>query len=420
MLDVVIRCENLSKLYRIGEKRERYRTLRDSIATALTVPFRGFQRKGAADSKEKSIVWALKDVSFEVKRGEILGVIGRNGAGKSTLLKILSRITDPTKGFAEIRGRVNSLLEVGTGFHPELTGRENIFLNAAILGMKRWEILKKFDEIVSFSEVEKFIDTPVKFYSSGMSVRLAFSVAAHLQPEILLVDEVLAVGDVGFQKRCLGKMEGIASEGRTILFVSHNMGVVSALCDRCILFKEGNIECTGRPQETVSCYLGTDVFQSVVKVRPEMRNRGGNTVRLCSCEISNLKGEPSNSFLIGEDFSLEIHVDVDTPMKTYFWIIVCDAEGKPVLSSHQGDYELIQIDVGSYRLKCTTRGIRLLPGRFSISAGAFDSQRTFLEWVDNIQRFEVMPSFMNGKPFDYRWGLVDQKVEWKLVPDEKK
>src|SRR5256712_2800247 len=235
MSDIAIRVESLRKLYRIGARQERYYTLRDTLTEAVTRPFQklsSFLSRNGAGSRtpEASSIWALKDVSFEVKRGEVVGIIGRNGAGKSTLLKILSRITEPTKGRARIHGRVGVLLEVGTGFHPELTGRENIYLNGAILGMKKAEIDRKFDEIVAFAEVEQFIDTAVKHYSSGMYVRLAFAVAAHLEPEILLVDEVLAVGDAAFQKKCLGKIGDVARHGRTVLFVSHNLGAINRLC----------------------------------------------------------------------------------------------------------------------------------------------------------------------------------------------
>src|SRR5882724_5389450 len=248
MSNIAIRAENLSKLYKIGARRSRHDTLRDHIMHGVKslfsrnghpLPISSQPSKDRGQSPNSDYIWALKDVSFEIKKGEVVGFIGKNGAGKSTLLKILSRITEPTKGRAEIYGRVGSLLEVGTGFHPELTGRENIYLNGAILGMKRWEIEKRFDEIVAFSEIEKFIDTPVKRYSSGMYVRLAFAVAAHLEPEILIVDEVLAVGDAQFQKKCLGKMENAAKEGRTVLFVSHNMQSVAKLTERCLLLGNG-------------------------------------------------------------------------------------------------------------------------------------------------------------------------------------
>jgi len=233
MTDIAIRVENLSKLYHIGRARQRHDTLRDALSAAFRRP------ASRAARREDETLWALRDVSFEVQRGEVVGIIGRNGAGKSTLLKILSRITEPTSGRAEIHGRVGSLLEVGTGFHPELTGRENVYLNGAILGMHRTEIDRKFDEIVAFAEIEKFLDTPVKHYSSGMYVRLAFAVAAHLDPEILLVDEVLAVGDAAFQRKCLGKMDSVGKEGRTVLFVSHNMAAVTNLCDWGLLLDAG-------------------------------------------------------------------------------------------------------------------------------------------------------------------------------------
>ena len=261
----VVQIENLGKRYLIGHRRqERYQTLRDSMAQGcrnfgqrLLHPLRASSGQPMLADGEGEEFWALKDVSFEVKQGDRIGIIGRNGAGKSTLLKILSRITEPTEGRVRIRGRVASLLEVGTGFHPELTGRENIYLNGAILGMGKAEIRRKFDEIVAFSEVEKFLDTPVKRYSSGMYVRLAFAVAAHLEPEILVVDEVLAVGDVQFQKKCLGKMEEVGREGRTVIFVSHNMGAVQKLCDRGILLQQGLLVADSLADEVVSTYLGS-------------------------------------------------------------------------------------------------------------------------------------------------------------------
>lgn len=253
MTNIVIHVENIGKRYRLG-RREANKTLREAITNSALAPFRRLAHSLAIKGDSKYF-WALKDVSFDVEKGEVLGIIGRNGSGKSTLLKILSRITVPTEGNAEIYGRVGSLLEVGTGFHPELTGWENIYLSGSILGMKRSEIDDKFDEIVKFSEIDKFLDTPVKRYSSGMHVRLAFAVAAHLDPEILLIDEVLAVGDAVFQKKCLGKMRNVASEGRTVLFVSHNMGAVSQLCSRAILLEAGGISNAGPATEVVRDYL---------------------------------------------------------------------------------------------------------------------------------------------------------------------
>ncbi|HEY5073572.1 MAG TPA: polysaccharide ABC transporter ATP-binding protein, partial [Pyrinomonadaceae bacterium] len=253
----IIKAENVSKQYHIGPQKISYDTLRETLADKMRAPFKRLGRNGSSESER---FWALKDINFEVYPGEILGIIGRNGAGKSTLLKILSRITDPTSGRVELYGRVGSLLEVGTGFHPELSGRENIFLNGTILGMSRREITRKFDEIVAFAEVERFLDTPVKRYSSGMYVRLAFAVAAHLEPEILLVDEVLAVGDVAFQKKCLGKMGEVASEGRTVLFVSHDMRAIRSLCSSAIHLQSGQMVMKGEVREAIGSYAASASF----------------------------------------------------------------------------------------------------------------------------------------------------------------
>jgi ABC-type polysaccharide/polyol phosphate transport system ATPase subunit len=257
MSDIAIRVEGLGKQYRIGGPQARYRTIRESVVEAAKAPFLRLSSalRGEGSRANGDTIWALKDVSFEVERGEVVGIIGRNGAGKSTLLKVLSRITEPTEGWAEIHGRVGSLLEVGTGFHPELTGRENIYLSGAVLGRRREEMDRRFDEIVDFSGVEQFLDTPLKHYSSGMQVRLGFAVAAHLEPEILLVDEVLAVGDAGFQRKCLGKMGEVAQGGRTVLFVSHNMGMVRRLCGRTILLSAGRKQAIGVTANVVDRYL---------------------------------------------------------------------------------------------------------------------------------------------------------------------
>ncbi len=305
MDDVAVRVENLSKRYRIGEKVS-YRALRDEITRLFTAPFKK-SKKGSTGEKENGHILALKDVSFEVKRGEVLGIIGRNGAGKTTLLKILSRITEPTEGYAEVHGRVGSLLEVGTGFHPELTGRENIYLNGSILGMKKAEIDRKFDEMVAFAELKKFIDTPVKYYSSGMYVRRAFAVAAHLEPEILLVDEVLAVGDFAFQKKCLGKMENIAGEGRTVLFVSHNMSAIQQMCKRVILIDQGRIIDDGESLKVVNRYLG-NIFSNV-KTEQVWEDKetapGGNRVRLRRACVRPEDGVPTDTIYVTTPIVLE-------------------------------------------------------------------------------------------------------------------
>jgi ABC-type polysaccharide/polyol phosphate transport system ATPase subunit len=256
MSDIAIHAEGIGKLFRIG-KAQRYKTLRDTLSDVISAPTRAFARiarGGKPENRSDSTIWALRDICFEVKQGELVGIVGRNGAGKSTLLKILARITAPTEGTCTLRGRVGSLLEVGTGFHPELTGRENIYLNGAILGMRSAEIARKFDEIVAFSEVEEFLDTPVKHYSSGMYMRLAFAVAAHIETEILVVDEVLAVGDAEFQKKCLGKMGEVTKSGRTVLFVSHNMAAVKSLCETAIYIDHGRIKMRGEVEEVVNTY----------------------------------------------------------------------------------------------------------------------------------------------------------------------
>ena len=310
MSDIAIRVEGLSKQYRIGGRQERYRTLRDTISDTALAPFRRFRaalrHSGVVSANGDETIWALKDVSFEVKRGEVVGIIGRNGSGKSTLLKILSRITSPTAGWADIHGRVGSLLEVGTGFHGELSGRDNIYLNGAILGMKRAEIDRRFDEIVAFSEVEKFIDTPVKYYSTGMYLRLAFGVAAHLDPEILLVDEVLAVGDASFQKKCLGKMQDVSSQGRTVLFVSHNMIALQSLCGRAIWLDQGRKEADGEARRVVSRYLQLNSSITVNHVWDDPKTAPGNEkVRLHRVRIAPTDDAHTTQLTLRTPFKIE-------------------------------------------------------------------------------------------------------------------
>lgn len=320
MSDITIRVEGLGKRYYIGHQRSRsqYKALRDTLTDALAAPFRRAAKllrgvaTGAAELDEA--LWALDDISFEVKRGEAVGIIGRNGAGKTTLLKILSRITEPTKGYAEIRGRVGSLLEVGAGFHPELTGRENIYLNGAILGMKRREIKRKFDEIVAFAEVEKFIDTPVKHFSSGMYLRLAFAVAAHLETEILLVDEVLAVGDIRFQRKCLSRMQVIGKQGRTVLFVSHNMSAITRLCGRIVLLDGGRVQADGPSHEVVSTYLKSDLGTTAAREWSEVRKApGGEIARLRAVRVRAEDGRITGAVDIRRPLQVEMEYEVLQP-----------------------------------------------------------------------------------------------------------
>jgi lipopolysaccharide transport system ATP-binding protein len=313
MSDTAIRVDSIGKQYRIGKEQPRYKTLRDTLSSIAVAPFKRFAAmlsgEQAKPAEYNSMIWALKDISFDVKQGERVGIIGRNGAGKSTLLKILSRITEPSTGMADISGRVSALLEVGTGFHAELTGRENIYLNGAILGMKRAEINHKFDEIVAFSEIQKFIDTPVKHYSSGMYLRLAFAVAAHLEPEILIVDEVLAVGDASFQKKCLGKMEDVSRHGRTILFVSHNLSAMTRLCKRAILLEEGKIIMDGPAPQVVAKYLSSGIAAA-----GEWNDRktapGNEIVRMRAVRVCSQDGRISDAMDIRRPVGLQIEFEV--------------------------------------------------------------------------------------------------------------
>jgi len=411
-----IRTSQLGKEYLIRhEVGPRYVALRDVLADGARALLHRLTRGQTPPRRTRERFWALDDVSFEIGQAERVGIIGRNGAGKSTLLKILSRITEPTRGRAVLRGRVASLLEVGTGFHPELTGRENIFLNGAILGMSKAEINRKFDEIIAFSEVERFLDTPVKRYSSGMYVRLAFAVAAHLESEILVVDEVLAVGDSAFQKKCIGKMEEIGRSGRTILFVSHNMGTIAALCNRCVLLSAGRLQAIGPTIEVVAEYNRVAQKHTTVEIVPQMRNRGDGRVKFGSASIATVDGKPANAFLIGEDFRLEFTGESTTNEPVSFWLIVFDAMGRPLLSSHQRDTETVHLSSGRFRLSFQTTGMGLMPGNYTISAGAFDERLTFLEWVDSCQQFEVLPSFRDGVAFDGRWGAVNQSGSWSIA-----
>ena len=312
MSDIAINVKSLSKQYHINGKQEAYKTLRDTLADAFVLPFRRARKllHGQTTALDETI-WALQDVSFEIKHGEVVGIIGRNGAGKSTLLKILSRITEPTEGYADIYGRVGSLIEVGTGFHPELTGRENLYLNGSILGMRKQEVARKFDEIVAFAEVERFIDTPVKRYSSGMYLRLAFAVAAYLEPEILLVDEVLAVGDARFQKKCLNKMQDVGQHGRTVLFVSHNMPAITRLCQRVILLDEGRVLKDGPAHQVIGTYLNSELGTSAAREWSDPSKAPGNdAVRLRAVRVRTEDGVITEAIDIRRPFGIDIEYEV--------------------------------------------------------------------------------------------------------------
>lgn len=420
MGDIAIRVEAISKRYYVG-KAEKYKTLRDTLASALTAPFRKvgrvLQGASADDSERYEQFWALKDVSFEVRQGEVIGVIGGNGAGKSTLLKILSRITEPTMGFAEIHGRVGSLLEVGTGFHQELTGRENTYLNGAILGMNKKEIDRKFDEIVAFSEVDKFIDTPVKHYSSGMYLRLAFAVAAHLEPEILIVDEVLAVGDAGFQQKCLGKMGAVAKEGRTVLFVSHNMGAITQLCGTAIQLEKGQLKRSGSAGEVVAAYLssvaGTELKSSWL---PESAVPNRSDVQFRSARLLSSDEQPQSMTSFNESLLVEIAYEVKAPIRNLsVSCLLYDSMNQLVFESIDADMPEWNGKVREPASYCARLNIppRLLrPGRYQLSFLAFVEGVRVIEQLQRVLTFDVSGVGYTLQP--KRDGVVSPVVNWMV------
>ncbi len=417
----IIEVKNLGKQYRIGE-RQPYLALRDVLVNIAKSPSRWLRGKRSNLVTSKNDFWALKDINFNLEKGDVLGIIGRNGAGKSTLLKILSQITPPTTGEIRLYGRVGSLLEVGTGFHPELTGRENIYLNGAILGMRKKEIDKKFNDIVAFSGVEKFLDTPVKRYSSGMYVRLAFAVAAHLEPDILIVDEVLAVGDIEFQKKCLGKMKEVTNrEGRTVIFVSHNMGAVRALCNKCILLEDGQIKAVGETGKIIDQYMAVGSTEAVVEIGERLHIKGNGLARINKIGLESGDSlECKVSFAINEPLKVILHYDVKIPEQSLsFWLMFSDTEGRNIITSFQKDVRVMDPqNQGEHKLEVEFKELGLLPGRYSISAGIFNHLGTgieFADWVNYGISFEVDNFFADGKVFDQRLGAVDKKAKWNSL-----
>jgi lipopolysaccharide transport system ATP-binding protein len=417
MSDIAIHVESLSKKYHIGGSQKSYYRLTDQLADMVVAPFRRAgkllrgQATGAAELDET--IWALRDISFQIKSGEVIGIIGRNGAGKSTLLKILSGISDPTEGYADIYGRVGSLLEVGTGFHPELTGRENIFLNGAILGMKKAEIESKLDEIVAFAEIDKFLDTPVKHYSSGMYVRLAFSVAAHLEPEILLVDEVLAVGDVAFQRKCLGKMDDVAQTGRTVIFVSHNMSLLQTLCQRGIFLQQGAIHTDGTIAEAVDAYLQTLEQVRTQDLSTRTDRKGWGTVRLVGAEVLNGSSDASSILKTGYPARFVFSVNGFVPgLACNFFIY--DSIGQPITSFQskvRGPEDAFD-SRGGLKFVCELNELLLLPGRYRIDV-AITGDNWLQDFIEAATVFEVAEGQVRGRPaphdgkfsviMDHRW-----------------
>jgi len=390
MPDLAIRVENLGKLYSIGAMQERHDTLRDALAD-----FRKRLIKPGKRKTESEQFWALRDVSFEIKHGEVVGVIGRNGAGKSTLLKILSRITEPTTGYAEIYGRVGSLLEVGTGFHPELTGRENIYFNGAILGMHRAEIDRKFDEIVAFSEIEKFLDTPVKRYSSGMYVRLAFAVAAHLEPEILLVDEVLAVGDVKFQRKCLGKMDDVARDGRTILFISHNMSAIQRLCKESILLDQGQVVLKDKSTNVVGLYTSSGVFTSTPMQWMDLGERsrvGTGEVTFRRARYAGLLSTGASQPCVGcpLDFQLEIWSDAPRSVGSLAVTLYNDGGVKLVNADTLAQGREIMLDRGLNKVRLRIQELHLNEGVYIVGLWLANPGSNVMDHIENAFRIQVV------------------------------
>lgn len=408
MSDTVIRVENLGKKYIIGhQQQEKYTALRDVIANKFKSMGSLINPKAKVKNPHHEEFWAIKDVSFEIKQGDRVGIIGHNGAGKSTLLKILSRITEPTTGQIKIKGRVASLLEVGTGFHPELTGRENIYLNGAILGMSKFEIKRKFDEIVAFAELEKFLDTPVKRYSSGMYVRLAFAVAAHLEPDILVVDEVLAVGDVKFQKKCLGKMEDVGQEGRTILFVSHNLGILQTLCDRGILLKKGKVIADGTTSETVSIYLQELENSASNNLLERTDRRGKGKTRLSRVDVFS-GDDCSTTLATGSPARFVFYVTNEQPQMSCSFTIY-DQYGQPVTNFNSKKHISEDLTPSSKRDKiiCDIDELLLLPGRYRINV-AITSEGELQDHLEAATILEVEPGYIRGYPVlsDAKYGSI--------------
>jgi lipopolysaccharide transport system ATP-binding protein len=426
-MTTAVRVEHLGKRYRIGtaQTRFRYGLIRDVLADVATTPIRvakSLLGKGPRGTDARSYIWALDDVSFEVEEGRVLGIVGRNGAGKSTLLKILSRVTEPTRGAVTVRGRVGSLLEVGTGFHPELTGRENIYMNGAVLGMKRSEIERKFDEIVAFSEVEQFVDTPVKRYSSGMYLRLAFAVAAHLEPEILVVDEVLAVGDAEFQKKCLGKMGDVAQQGRTVLFVSHNMSAILRLTQEAIVLKKGQMIKRAPTQEAVDFYLASGQAETGERTwEVEDVPASSAPFRPISLRLKDPRGRIVDTVRSTEPATVEWEYCLDAPL-TGLRVGV-------YLSTMRGEYVFTAFDVddakqfeqfgarqaGHYLSRCTLPADFLNEGRYSlgVNASSFGVRRYFMD--ENALSFSVDISGAPGTQWaEPRHGPVRPRLNWAI------
>jgi lipopolysaccharide transport system ATP-binding protein len=414
----VISVENLGKCYRIGLAEQRPKNLREALHRAAAAPFR-YLRTRMTKATESELIWALKDISFDLAQGEVLGIIGRNGAGKSTLLKILSRITDPSEGRAVIRGRVNSLLKVGTGFHPELTGRENIFMNAAMHGMRRAEIKRKLGDIIEFAEIAKFADTPVKRYSSGMYMRLAFAVAAHLDPDILIVDEVLAVGDAAFQKKCIGKMNAVAHEGRTVLFVSHNMQAVNGLCGRALWLDGGRACMMGDAGEVVKHYLELRITRDSIASWPLAEAPGNDASRILAIRVLNEAGAPAYDHDIARPVRLQLDIAVLKPavqLNTSFHVLnhqgVCLFA---VGSAYNPELGMRLYETGCYRSECEIPSNFLNEGVHQLNALVVQDQLNIVARADEAVAFQVHDYGARRGGFTGHWiGAIRPLLPWSV------
>jgi lipopolysaccharide transport system ATP-binding protein len=413
MSDIAIQVKNLSKRYLIGKKIQKTEG-KQKLLQRATAPFQ-YLASTLRPPDDDEILWALKDVSLKVKHGEVIGLIGRNGAGKSTLLKILSRITEPTSGQALINGRVGSLLEVGTGFHPELTGRENIYMNGAIMGMKGIEIERKFDEIVAFSGVEKFIDTPVKRYSSGMYVRLAFSVAAHLQSEILLIDEVLAVGDIEFQRKCLGKMGDVAEDGRTVLFVSHNMGVINRLCPKSIYLSNGNVKFRGDTDSVINMYLKDT--ESITQRRVFFDDDSGAPIKIKQVGITAQDKTDHDNLDINDQICVEIHYEVKYDIKGANISFALKRDGIVLFRSWDTDNNPAILELrrkGTYLTKLSLPKMQFTPGVYSIYVAAGQPGIGVIVQYDDCITLELTNSYHDDNNYSYsRGGILIMPITWR-------
>jgi lipopolysaccharide transport system ATP-binding protein len=420
--------ENLSKVYRLGANAGGYKTLREAVVGAVAAPWNRLRGLAAPRRRPKGeppdgpeTLWALKGVGFDVQPGEVVGVLGRNGAGKSTLLKVLSRITEPTAGRVTLRGRVGSLLEVGTGFHHELTGRENIYLNGAILGMTRRQIARKFDEIVAFAEVERFLDTPVKRYSSGMYVRLAFAVASHMEPEILVVDEVLAVGDAAFQRKCLGKMGEVGRSGRTVLCVSHNMATILHLCDKVVVLDRGRLAFHGACREGVALYTSAcnTLSGSEVDLADHPRRRPGCKPLLARLRLLNGSGQPTDQFLCGEPVTVEVSLNPAHPLtQPQVAVGFDDTLGTRLFTA--ATYLCAAPPASGpavHRYVCRLAELPLTPGRYCLTLNAGPLHAAWTDVIDQAVWFDVSAAdfYGNGRLPNPDWGRFLVRSSWKAV-----